>query len=62
MRELQIPEQIWTIDNLDITNYRNGGTIPHVQDEEEWKNLKTGAWCYFENNIDNNEVYGKLYN
>jgi uncharacterized protein (TIGR02145 family) len=62
MRELQIGAQFWTIDNLDITNYRNGDPISHVQDEEDWRNLKTGAWCYFENNIDNNEVYGKLYN
>ncbi len=62
MRELKIGEQIWTIDNLDVTTYRNGDSIPNVEDAEEWKNLKTGAWCYFENNVENNKIYGKLYN
>jgi uncharacterized protein (TIGR02145 family) len=63
MRELKIGEQqIWTIDNLDVTTYRNGDPIPNVEDAEEWKNLKAGAWCYFENKIDNNSIYGKLYN
>lgn len=62
MREIKIGEQIWTIDNLDITTYRNGDLIPKIEDAEEWKNLKTGAWCYFENNSDNNNVHGKLYN
>ncbi len=62
MRELKIGEQIWTIDNLEVTAYRNGDPIPNVEDAVEWKNLKTGAWCYFENKIDNNSIYGKLYN
>ena len=62
MREIKIGEQIWTIDNLDITTYRNGDLIPKIEDPEEWKNLKTGAWCYFENNADNNNIHGKLYN
>ncbi len=62
MRELKIGEQIWTTDNLDVSTYRNGDIIPNVEDAEEWKNLKTGAWCYFENNIDNNLTFGKLYN
>jgi len=51
-----------TIDNLDVTTYRNGDIIPNVEDAEEWKNLKTGAWCYFDNNPDNNDIHGKLYN
>jgi uncharacterized protein (TIGR02145 family) len=62
MREIKIGEQIWTIDNLDVTTYRNGDLIPKVEDAEEWRNLKTGAWCYFENNPDNNSNHGKLYN
>ncbi|MGV8815842.1 MAG: FISUMP domain-containing protein [Gelidibacter sp.] len=62
MRELKIKEQLWTIDNLDVTCYRNGDVIPNVEDAEEWKNFKTGAWCYFENNESNNGIHGKLYN
>lgn len=62
MREVNIGKQIWTIENLDITTYRNGDIIPKIEDAEEWKTLKTGAWCYFENNIENNNIHGKLYN
>jgi uncharacterized protein (TIGR02145 family) len=61
MKEIKIGQQIWTNNNLDITTYRNGDLIPNIEDEDEWKNLKTGAWCYFENNPDNN-IHGKLYN
>ena len=30
--------------------------------KENWKNVKTGAWCYYENSEQNNQLYGKLYN
>jgi len=33
-----------------------------VEDEDEWANLTTGAWCYYENKISNGTTYGKLYN
>jgi len=62
MREIKIGEQIWTIDNLDVTTYRNGDPIPNVEDAKEWESIKTGAWCYFENKVENNIIYGKLYN
>jgi len=60
--EIKIGDQIWTTKNLDVETYRNGDVIPQVQDEEEWTNLTTGAWCYYENESDNGTTYGKLYN
>jgi uncharacterized protein (TIGR02145 family) len=48
--------------NLNVCKYRNGDDIPQVQDRTQWANLKTGAWCYYENNTSNGPVYGKLYN
>jgi uncharacterized protein (TIGR02145 family) len=33
-----------------------------VTDPTQWENLTTGAWCYYDNNPANGEVYGKLYN
>ncbi len=48
--------------NLDVTNYRNGDAIPQVTDPTKWKNLKTGAWCYYNNDPVKGEMYGKLYN
>jgi uncharacterized protein (TIGR02145 family) len=57
-----INNQEWMQQNLDVSHYRNGEVIPHVQDGNEWLNLKTGAWCYYNNDPTSKEVYGKLYN
>ena len=60
--EIKIGDQTWTNKNLDVSAYKNGDAIPQVQDEEEWVNLTTGAWCYYENETENGTTYGKLYN
>jgi uncharacterized protein (TIGR02145 family) len=57
-----IGTQEWTVKNLDVSRYRNGDIIPEVKDPEEWANLKTGAWCYYDNDPKNGKIYGKLYN
>ena len=61
MQEIIIRNQIWTSQNLDVSQYRNGEPILHIQDPEEWENTKKGAWCYYDNNIENSK-YGKIYN
>ena len=61
-QEIKIGTQTWTTKNLDVTTYRNGDAIPQVQDKNAWAKLKTGAWCYYENNTANGTTYGKLYN
>ena len=62
IKEVLIGNQIWTSTNLDVITYRNGETIPQVQDASNWAYLSTGAWCYYENNTANGTTYGKLYN
>jgi uncharacterized protein (TIGR02145 family) len=57
-----IGTQEWTVRNLDVTTYRNGDPIPEVQDPTAWAALTTGAWCYYDNDPLNGEIYGKLYN
>lgn len=52
----------WMIENLNVSRYRNGDTIPQVQDPQEWAALRTGAWCYYENETSVGMVHGKLYN
>ena len=59
---VKIGTQNWTVNNLSTCYYRNGDSIPQVQDTTAWENLTTGAWCYYNNNKDNDTVYGKLYN
>jgi len=57
-----IGSQVWTSKNLNVSTYRNGDVIAQVQDAKAWKNLTTGAWCYYDNNASNSTKYGKLYN
>jgi uncharacterized protein (TIGR02145 family) len=60
--QVAIGTQTWTIQNLDVTTYRDGTLIPQVTDPTQWFNLTTGAWCYYNNDIANGTIYGKLYN
>ena len=62
LTNVTIGTQIWTSKNLDVSTYRDGTPIPQVTDPTQWENLTTGAWCYYDNNPANGEVYGKLYN
>jgi len=57
-----IGKQGWMAENLNVSKYRNSDPIPQVQDEDEWAELTTGAWCYYENETENGKIYGKLYN
>lgn len=57
-----ICDQVWMLQNLDVSTYRNGDAIPEVTNAAAWAALTTGAWCYYENNTANGTVYGKLYN
>lgn len=53
---------VWSTENLNVSHYRNGDAIPQVTDATEWRNLKTGAWTYYEKKTSNGVKYGKLYN
>ena len=57
-----IGAQYWMTYNLDVSTYRNGDPIPYVSDPTIWGGLTYGAWCYYNNDPVNGEIYGKLYN
>ena len=61
-KAVKIGNQTWMAENLDVSTYRNGDTIPQVQDPKIWSNLKTGAWCYYEGTNESGGNYGRLYN
>src|SRR5947207_14523233 len=61
-KTVKIGNQVWMAENLDVSTYRNGDIIPQVQDPKIWSDLKTGAWCYYEDKSEMGERYGKLYN
>jgi large repetitive protein len=57
-----IGDQEWMMENLRVTRYRNGATIPNVTDNTEWSALTTGAYRHYDNNSSNGDTYGVLYN
>ena len=52
----------FTKQNLNVSKYTDGTSIPEVTDPTQWENLTTGAWCYYSNTTANGTTYGKLYN
>jgi len=64
-RSVQIGSQHWMVDNLNVTNFRNGDVIPEAVSDEEWKSAGENgkpAWCYSWNLFSNGDKFGKLYN
>ena len=59
---LPIGQQTWMQQNLNVSRYRDGTSIPQVTDPTQWANLTTGAWCYYNNTTENGTTYGRLYN
>ncbi len=57
-----IGTQVWMVENLKVTKYRNGDAIPNITDNTQWGNLTTGAYCSYDNSAANTNIYGCLYN
>jgi uncharacterized protein (TIGR02145 family) len=57
-----IGTQIWMVEDLKVTKYRNGDPIPNVTDNTSWSTLYSGAYCDFNNDTSYSSTYGKLYN
>jgi uncharacterized protein (TIGR02145 family) len=57
-----IGDQIWMAENLKVTHYRNGDVISHLTDNNSWGGTSNGAYCAYNNNEDNVDTYGRLYN
>ncbi len=58
----KIGNQEWMAENLKVTSYSNGMSIPLKLVNSEWSNLwltSTDAYCYLNN--DSNSKYGALY-
>jgi len=47
---------------LKVISYRNGDAIPKVTNNSQWENLTTGAYCNYNNDDNNADTYGCLYN
>jgi uncharacterized protein (TIGR02145 family) len=64
-KTIKIGNETWMSQNLNVSHFRNGDTIPEVTDMKGWQNAwrnKTPAWCYPQNLQKFGPSYGKLYN
>ncbi len=62
---VKINSQVWMSENLNASTYRNGDIIRYARNRDEWKVAaakQEGAWCYYNNEPKNGDIYGKLYN
>jgi uncharacterized protein (TIGR02145 family) len=57
-----IGTQTWMKENLKVTKYKDGTSIPNITKDNDWRGLNTGAYCWYENNISYKGIYGALYN
>ena len=59
---VKIGNQVWVAENLKVTHYRNGDEIPNISGENDWSQQTSGAYCAYNNESSNAEIYGNLYN
>jgi len=59
---MTIGTQVWMVENLRTTRYRNGDPIHNITLTAEWDNMTSGACCDYANTPGNSKIYGKLYN
>jgi uncharacterized protein (TIGR02145 family) len=58
-----IGSQLWMAENLKTSRYADGTTIPFVNTSDDWAALNetSKAYCWYDDNIINKEIYGALY-
>jgi uncharacterized protein (TIGR02145 family) len=59
---VRIGTQVWMKENLKVSKYRNGNTIPTGLTDSQWGSTTSGAYAIYGNLAANNTTYGKLYN
>ena len=60
-----VGNQEWMAENLKVTHYPDGTPIPNVNNDTDWNNLSPNntddAYCWYNDDILNKDVYGALY-
>jgi len=64
-KTIKIGNQVWMLENLNVSCFRNGDLISEVVDKKIWSNAdieKIPAWCHYDDDQQYETQYGKLYN
>lgn len=59
---IKIGEQVWMAENLRVTRYNNGDSIPFLLSTADWAETDLPAYGYFDNDTSNISKFGLLYN
>jgi uncharacterized protein (TIGR02145 family) len=59
---IQIGDQCWFAENLKTTKLNDGTDIIHVTNTTDWNSMNSPAYCWYNNNPENFNTYGALYN
>ena len=61
--EVKIGDQIWMVENLKTTKYRDSSWITLVEDNSTWEGLTSPGYCWYDNDSGSNfNDYGTIYN
>jgi uncharacterized protein (TIGR02145 family) len=52
----------WMAENLKTTKLNDGTSLSMISDNSSWGALRTPAYCWYNNNTSNKNIYGALYN
>ena len=61
-KSVQVGDQTWMTQNIDVSKFRNGDPILEANDAKKWQQASlnsTPAWCYA---MEGHPEFGKLYN
>jgi uncharacterized protein (TIGR02145 family) len=61
-KTVKIGTQTWMAENLKVSKYNNGISLPNITDSAAWSKKTIGAYCNYDNDTFIGEIYGKLYN
>lgn len=61
-RVIDVNGTCWMAENLKVSRYQNGDSIPQITADQNWVGSNEGAFCFYENDAANNAQFGKLYN
>lgn len=63
-KTITLGKQTWMAENLKVTHFRNGEAITNETDLGKWGyfQITTSAYCWYNNDIANKNIYGAMYN
>lgn len=61
-KTIQIGNQVWMAQNLNVTHYRNGDPVSLYTDAAAWEALHAEGYSNYNNDTAVSKIYGRLYN